>query len=226
MAQSLFARSLGRDFDKLHPASQERHGFDSSSGRYSLGVGTMDRVWRGSRLFAPFLALGARRNIMFSKAGTDVPFRMECWAYLDSIGRETLTLNRSFGLRRIRRFDEYVVEVPGADTLIIYVGSHQHLAVAFDVRVSSKGGVEFRTGRQRLLTLAGRLAFPRFLSGEARVHEWYDEDLGKFRIDGRVENRILGGIFGFSGSFESRIEPVPLSGVPSKIKPIREDRRW
>ena len=115
LSRSLFARALGRDFEKLHPAAQERHGFDSSSGLHSVAEGTMDRVWSGSRLFAPFLWVGAQRNIMFAESGTDVPFRMESWAYRDSLGRETLTLNRSFGLSRVRRFDEYVVEVPGAD---------------------------------------------------------------------------------------------------------------
>lgn len=222
----LFQRALGRDFEKLHPAAQERHSFDSSSGQHSIGEGTMDRVWSGSRLFDPFLRIGARRNIMFAESGTDVPFRMESWAYLDSFDRETLTLNRAFGLKRARRFDEYVVAVPGASSLIIYVGSHQHLAVEFEVRLSSRGGVEFRTGKQRILTPVAGLRFPRFLSGEAHVHEWYDEHLGRFRIDGRVENRLLGGIFGFTGCFESRLERVASAGVPASVKPIREEHRW
>jgi hypothetical protein len=226
MSRSLFARALGRDFEKLHPAAQERHSFDSSSGQYSLAEGTMDRVWSGSRLFAPFLHLGAQRHIMFAESGLDVPFRMECWAYVDSLGRETLSLNRSFGLKRPRRFDEYVVAVPGAGTLIIYAGSHQHLAVVLDVSLGPHGGVAFRTGKQRLLTAVGGLRFPLLFSGEAQVEEWYDPDLGKFCIEGCVRNRMLRDIFGFVGSFESRLETVPELGVPTSVKPIKEDSRW
>ena len=186
----------------------------------------MERVWSGSRLFAPFLRIGSRRNIMFPDTGSEVPFRIECWAYVDSFGRETLTLHRSFGLKTTRRFDEYVVRVPSADSLVIYAGTHQHLAVAFDVRLSSRGGVELRTGRQRLFTPVGALRYPLLLSGEASVVEWYDEDLGRFHIDGRVRNRIFGGIFGFSGSYESRLERVPDSGIPAGIRPVKEESRW
>lgn len=226
MIRSLFARAMGRDFEKLHPAAQERHSFDSSSGRYSIAEGVMDRVWSGSRVMAPFLHLGAQRNIMFAESGLNVPFRMESWAYVDSHGRETLTLARTFGLKRPRRFDEYVVAVPGAGSLIIYVGSHQHLAAVIDVSLGPRGGVAFRTGKQRLLTPIGGIRFPLLLSGEAQVEEWYDPGLGKFRIEGRVQNRIFRDIFGFSGSYESRLETVPKSGVPSGVKPIKEDARW
>jgi hypothetical protein len=226
LVASLVAKALGRDFEKLHPAVQERHSFDSSTGCHSVGVGVMDRVWSASPLFSPFLRLGSRRNIMFPDTGENVPFRIECWAYVDSHGRETVTLNRSFGLKQTRRFDEYVVAVPGAPSLIIYVGSHQHLAVEIRASVSDRGGVEFRTGRQRLMTPVGAFRFPLLLSAEAVVHEWYDEGSGQFRIDGRVRNRVLGDVFGSVGSFQSHLEPVPESGVPSSIRPLREEPRW
>lgn len=70
------------------------------------------------------------------------------------------------------------------------------------------------------------MRFPLLASGSAYVHEWYDEDIGRFRIDGRVRNPLLGGIFGFSGSFESRLVRVPQGGVPASARPVKEDRRW
>jgi hypothetical protein len=226
LAHSLVAAALGRDFEKLHPAVRERHAFDSSSGCYSVGVGVMERIWSGSPLFAPFLKLGARRNSMFPDSGENVPFRIECWAYVDSHGRETLSLNRSYSMEQTRRFDEYVVAVPGASTLIIYVGSHQHLAVEIHIAVSAAGGLEFRTRRQRLMTPLGALRFPLLASAEAVIHEWYDDSADRFRIDGRVRNRLLGDVFGSIGSFQSRIEAVPDAGVPMKVRPVREESRW
>lgn len=111
----------------------------------------------------------------------------------------------------------------GSETLI---SAPKHLAVELRVGVSARGGLEFRTGRQRLMTPAGAFRFPLLLSAEAVVHEWYDEDSGQFRIDGRVRNRVLGDVFGNVGSFQSRLEPFPASGVPAGIRPLREEPRW
>ena len=36
------------------------------------------------------------RNIMFAESGDNIPFKIECFAYTDKYGRETLSLNRSF----------------------------------------------------------------------------------------------------------------------------------
>lgn len=226
MASSLVATALGADFGGLHPALRERHGFDSSAGVYSVGTGVMERVWHGSPLFAPFLHIGAVRHIMFPESGTDVPFRIECWAYRDRFGRETLSLNRSFELRKPRRFDEYVVSVPGAGSLIIYCGSHQHLAAEIRIERSARGGIVFTTGAQRLLPKRLSIRFPRLLSASARVEEWYDEKASRFRIDARVRNRLLGDVLGCTGSFDAKLEPIPASGVPAKIRPVVEQARW
>ena len=217
--------ALGRDFDRLHPALRERYGFNSSTRCHSVGIGVMERIWSGSRIFAPFLHLGAQRNIMFPESGEDVPFRIECWAYKDSHGRETLSLNRSFEMKRTLRFDEYIVAIPATGDLIIYAGNHQHLAVELDVSVSSSGGLELRTGAQRLMTPVGAWRFPLLFSAEAVVHEWYEASSGRFRIDGRVRNRILGDVFGCVGFFESHLEPDPGSGIPAGVRPLREETR-
>lgn len=226
MPNSLVARALGARFESLHPEVRARHAFAAEDGQYSIGEGVMDRVWSGSALFAPFLAIGARRNIMFPESGRDVPFRIECWAYRDGLGRETLSLNRTYFMEQERRFDEFLVDVPEAPGLIIYVGNHQHLAVEIEVAASKQGGVEFRTRRQRLMTPLGALRFPLPLSAEATVHEWFDEELGQFRIDGRVRNRLFGDVFGAVGCFESRLAPVPNGGPPRSIRPVVEEARW
>lgn len=225
MSASLVARMLGNRFGKLHPAVRERHGFDSSSGVHSVGIGVMDRVWHSTSLFVPFLRIGSRRRIMFPESGTDVPFRIECWAYVDSLGRETLSLNRSFEFDTLRRFDEYVVMAPGAQRLLIYVGSHQHLVADLTVQATPRGGLEFSTGAQRLLTRGPAIRFPRILSASAHVEEWFDETEGRFRIEARVRNRFFGEVLGCVGSFESAVRRIPESGVPAEIRPIHEEAR-
>lgn len=226
MTASLIQRALGSDFGSLHPASRERHGFGPESHLHSVGVGTMERVWHSSRLFDPFLRLGAVRNIMFPESGSDIPFRIECWTYRDSHDRETLSLNRTFEFEKPRRFDEYVVGRPDGSHAI-YVGNHQHLVAEISIHVTERGGLEFLTGPQRLLTRGPSFRFPRLFSASARVEEWFDETDGRFHIDARVRNRILGDVLGCVGSFESRVMENPEGEVPTSVKPRREDvRSW
>lgn len=225
-AESIVAGRLGSDFARLHPELQRRYGFTSGDGVYASGSGTMDRVWNGSALYRPFLLLGAMRNIMFPERGTDVPFTIENWAYRDTFGRETLSLNRVFRFPRERRFDEYIVDVPGASELVIYVGSYQHLAVTLVPEVSDRGGLVLRSGAQRLLDRDISIRFPLFFSATAEIHEWYDESAKRFRLEGFVRNRLLGDVFCCVGSFESSLVRVPSSGVPRAVRPRREQRRF
>lgn len=225
MPRSLIARRLGADFGRLHPESRERHGFSPDDGVYSVAVGTMDRVWHSSPLFAPFLRIGAMRNIMFPESGTEVPFRMESWAYRDRHGRETLSLNRTFEFDVTRRFDEYLVEVDPGSPLLIYVGSHQHLAARIDAAVTERGGLVFTTGAQRLFTRRFSVPFPMTFSATARVEEWFDDSTGRFHIDARVRNRVFGAVFACTGSFDARLETVPESGLPPHVRPVFEQAR-
>ena len=162
---------------------------------------------------------------MFPESGTNVPFRIECWAYRDSFGRETLSLNRTFEFAKLRRFNEYVVRSPDDSGLVIYVGSHQHLVAEISVHATPRGGLEFVTGPQRLLTRGPSIRFPRLLSASARVEEWFDDDAGRFSLDARVRNRIFGDVLGCAGSFDARLERMPDVGVPDEVRPIREDSR-
>ena len=62
-------------------------------------------------------------------------------------------------------------------------------------------------------------------SGIADVHEWYDDDLGKFRISVEVKNRVWGRLFGYHGHFDVEWRPCGPEAVPSRVKPVREERR-
>jgi uncharacterized protein DUF4166 len=57
----------------------------------------MEKLWHGAIYTLPFLYLGTWRRIMFPESGTNVPFTIENYAYLDGFGRETVTW-----IRRLR----------------------------------------------------------------------------------------------------------------------------
>ena len=153
-----------------------------------------------------------------------MPFRLRNYAYVDEMGRETVTWVREFMTSRPRRFDAYMVFGEKRGRVIDYLGSHQHLAVDIDLSVDGEGGLRLRSGMQRFHEGPISFPFPMLFSGVADVREWYDEGTEKFRIDVNVHNEIFGPLFGYRGSFE--VEWRATDGrVPRDVRPRRLERR-
>lgn len=222
---SIYERALGADFSRLHPQVQRRFGFSSADGVASIGTGVMDRVWHGPAYTLPFLYLGTWRRIMFPERGRDVPFTIENYAYVDGLGRETVTWVRTFEARRRRRFDAYMIYSEQRGCIVDYLGTHQHLAVDLALSVDERGGLRIRSGEQRFYEGSVAFTFPCLFSGVADVCEWYDDDAGRFRIEVSVSNRRWGPLFGYRGAFDVQWRPVQRGGVPTGVLPRREEGR-
>lgn len=224
MSRSIYEEVMGAEFERLHPKIQERFGFNGASGKRAIGRGVMERVWHGPLYTLPFLMVGTWRNIMFPEQGRDVPFTIENWAYKDSFGRETVTWLRVFQVGKGRRFDAYMVRDPHRNVLVDYLGTHQHLAVDIELSVAENGGLRLVSGEQRFYE--GRLGFkfPMLFSGVASVCEWFDDELGKYRIEVEVRNPTWGPLFGYSGTFD--VEWVEGDAVPDSVKPVRDEARY
>jgi hypothetical protein len=162
---------------------------------------------------------------MFPEHGTNVPFTIENYAYLDSLGRETVTWLRTFQTRRTRRFDAYMIYSEKRDKIVDYLGTHQHLAVDLDLSVDPRGGLRLRSGHQRFYEGAIGFRFPMLFSGVADVCEWFDDATGKFRIEVNVTNRAWGKLFGYSGAFDVEWLAMTSDQVPAHAKPQREEPR-
>ncbi|GIE31094.1 hypothetical protein Ait01nite_041390 [Actinoplanes italicus] len=218
---SVFEKALGDDFDRLHPRMQRRFGVDGERDQGCVGSGVMYRVWRGGPFTLPFLQLGTLRHILFPETGTDVGFTIENYAYRDGYGRPTLTFVRTFQVRphRRRRFDATMVHDADRNVIIDYLGTTQHLAVDLDVSVDGRGGLRIRSTRQ---TFRGGVACPSAVTGDAEVHEFWDERAGMFRIRVDVSNRRFGPLFGYYGAFTARYVPAGAP-VPAAVRPLREN---
>lgn len=222
---SIYQQVLGSDFERLHPKIQERFSFGSEDRIASIGSGIMDEIWRGRFYTIPFLYIGTWRRIMFPESGTNIPFTIENYAYLDSFGRETVSWVRTFESRKRRRFDAYMIYSESRGRIVDYLGSHQHLAVDLDVSVDDRGGIRIRSGAQRFYEGWLAFSFPLFFSGVAEVCEWYDDEAKKFRIQVEVTNRTWGRLFGYRGSFDVAFKQMNELDVPDHIRPLREERR-
>ena len=220
MSESIYARALGGDFERLHPRIQRRFGMSSAAGVAQLGRGVMEEVWRGPPWTVPFLLLGSWRRILVPKHGHNLPFTIANHAYVDSFGRETVTWSRRFEIGgREHGFDATMVYSEQRGRIVDYLGTHQHLAV------DHAGGLRLRSGEQRFYE--GRVAFrfPMLLTGVADVHEWWDEGEQRFRIEVDVRNRRFGRLFGYRGWFVIEESPCAPAAVPSDVRPVREERR-
>lgn len=223
---SIYRQVLGDDFERLHPRMQWRFGFSSVDETCQIGTGVMDQVWHGPWWTMPFLLLGSTRRVLFPARGHDVPFTITNHAYIDRFGRETVTWSRRFEFpRRTRAFDATMILSKRRDTVVDYLGTHQHLAVDIHCSVDDEGAMCIRSGEQRFYEGPIAFRFPLLLSGTAEVREWWDEALERFRIEVQVSNRLLGPLFGYRGSFTVDERPCSPDEIPLDVRPVREERR-
>lgn len=215
---SIYRRALGEEFDRLHPEIQRRFGFDSDDGVAAIGRGTMEFVENGGLHTLPFLYTGTVHNIMFPEEGTDVPFTVRNYAYRDAFDREVVTWIRRFELPKPRRFDAGMIFSEGRDRIVDYLGNRHHLAVDVDASVHDETrGMYIETDAQRLTVLGRSVPFPRLLTGEASVHEWYDDDDEVFKIEVSVRNALVGTLFRYRGEFA--VEWIDCEEPPEEVLP-------
>ncbi len=223
---SIYRRALGDDFERLHPRMQWRFGFSSIDKTCQIGTGVMDEVWRGPWWTLPFLLLGSTRRVLYPSRGRHVPFTISNHAYVDRAGRETVTWARRFDFpRRTLAFDATMIHSKRRDTIVDYLGTHQHLAVDLQCWVDEEGAMCIRSGGQRFYEGPVAFRFPLIFSGVANVREWWDEGAACFRIEVRVANELLGPLFGYSGSFTVEERPCPAGAIPADVRPVREEHR-
>jgi hypothetical protein len=186
----------------------------------------MDEVWRGPWWTLPFLLLGSTRRVLFPSRGRSVPFTIANYAYVDRYGRETVTWSRRFKFpSRVRAFDATMIHSKSRDTIVDYLGTHQHLAVDLQCHVDDDGAMCLRSGEQRFYEGPVAFRFPLVFSGIANVREWWDESADCFRIEVHVANKLLGPLFGYRGSFAVVEQPCADADIPADVRPLREEER-
>lgn len=222
---SIFARAMGPDFERLHPMLQRRFGVSLDSGYACVGRGTMTRIARGPWWTIPFLHIGRVRNILAPFAGRDVPFSIENHAYVDPLGRETVTFVRTFFYPERAasgRFDATMV-LGSSGRVVDYLGTHQHLAVDLELQAEPDGSLLLRSDAQRFYEGRLAFAFPMLFSGRAELRERFDEESGEFVVRLAVVNSVAGFLFGYEGRF--RCDFPDASDVRADLIPRRHEAR-
>lgn len=112
---------------------------------------------------------------MFPESGRNVLFTIQNYAYVDSLGHETVTWGRTFATGKQRRFDAYMIWSEERSCVVDYLGTHQHLAVDLELGGAENGGLKIRSTEQRFYEGTVAFRFPIFFLGCADVCEWYDD---------------------------------------------------
>ncbi|MBT2533023.1 DUF4166 domain-containing protein [Arthrobacter sp. ISL-48] len=224
---SIFARALGEDFHRLHPMLQKRFNVDTEAGYACVGRGVFSEVRRGAWWTVPFLRLGAYRNILFPDQGTNIPFSIENYPYIDGFGRPTVTFVRTLELSPVkqRRFDATMIYSAERRGIIDYLGTHQHLATDLILEVLPDNSLHLRSTGQRFYEGFLGFTFPSALTGTADLYEAFDDARGVFTIQMQVRNPILGFLFGYRGEFKCTFPDMPAEGAPQRLRPVREECR-
>lgn len=204
---SIFELALRDDFARLHPRMRERLSLDAADDRVCVATGVMNRIWHGPAWQTPFLRLAAAERLLIPEAGEDIPFTMVNRPFRDSEGREGITYDRMFDFgTRIRRFDSATVYDPSARKLVDLLGTHRLVAADWHIEVDRRGGLVIHGGRQRIGAGRVRIPIPSLAGVDARVHDWFDPDIERFRIDVRLTHPKLGTVLGYQGVFTCRFE--------------------
>lgn len=224
---SIFEIELGEDFHRLHPMMQKRFGVDVKAGYACVGTGIFSEVRRGSWWTAPFLRFGAFRNILFPDQGTNIPFTIENYPYIDGFGRATVTFIRTLEMPggKKRRFDATMVRNEKRGAIVDYLGTHQHLATDLRLKALPDGSLHLQTSGQRFYEGPVAFNFPDVLTGTADLYESYDEGRGVYKIQMQVRNPHFGLLFGYKGEFTCQFPTAVGDVMPAGLRPVREEKR-
>jgi hypothetical protein len=116
-----------------------------------------------------------------------------------------------------------MIHCTSRDTIVDYLGTHQHLAVDLRCWFDDDGAMCLRSGDQRFYEGPIAFRFPLVFSGVASVKEWWDEAAERFRVEVHVANKVLGPLFGYRGFFTVVEHACNDGDLPIDVRPVREE---
>ena len=157
---SVVRAALGPAFEDLHPKVQWRFGLSSADSACQFGVGVMEEMTHSALVPPPVLWLGGRRGLFPAGKATDVPFTVANYAYVDDIGRETLSFVRRFSfVGKAQGMNSVMVtpartsgrSAPASDVALDYLGYHSDMVVQTRCSVEPDGVLLLESGAPRVL---------------------------------------------------------------------------
>lgn len=228
---SIYRTALGEDFNRLQPQLQEYFSLVPGSGSFGIGTGVFDVAGCPQPWLRPLLRLASGEEAFFPEYGTDVPFRIENHAHLDPFGRSSLTARREIHFPGVTRIFSDTTSLDPQLGLLDYVGAYRRLVTDLELSVTSEGYLRGVSQASRALLGPLRLPLPEPLDAKAYAEQRWDEAAGKFRIQVRVLQPLIGTVLVYAGAFDYRLEQYApgetaaggaAGALPAAIRP----RAW
>ncbi|MGE6346925.1 DUF4166 domain-containing protein [Bacillus mycoides] len=200
---NIYERLLGDSYKRLHPKLQERYAI--TKGNSFIGEGEMDEIYGGSFFVKLILKITSKFRMFFSERGQKVPFVIHNTAERDEQGKEFVRWNRTFYFHNKKRYFNAVMKLDEENNEIVdYFGEPHILVSTLNFYIDEAGAMHISSKKQWFYMFGRKIKLPRFLYGEAKIVESYDDALQCFRIHVQVRNPVVGSLFSYKGTFVER----------------------
>jgi hypothetical protein len=218
---SVVAEVMGSDFARLHPKVQWRFGLQSSDHRAQFGVGVMEEMTHSRLVPPPLLWAGRKRGLFPAGVGKDVPFTIANYAYVDELGRETMSFVRRFAFAaRPQGMNSVMVSSAESDAYALdYLGFSSDMVVHTRCAVDSDGGLVLESEVPRFLLGPIAPKLPKVASAVTIGREWWDAAEERHRIEIEVKSPVLGQLFLYRGWFTAEERECRPADIPSDARP-------
>ncbi|MEH0111051.1 DUF4166 domain-containing protein [Tersicoccus sp. MR15.9] len=216
MSGSLYEQVLGDRYADLHPRVREYFAQPAGTslrydGRFAVAGCTVP-------VLRPAFAALAGEQMFFPEYGEDVPFSIVNRSYVDDAGAPCLAAERilDFG-HRTRRFTDLCRLGPDG-LLLDLVGTHHLLRTGLELSVTGTGAMRLAStaawagppgdssvagpGPTRAPRAVPGLRVPRVLAAAAYTEQGFDDATGRFTIQTRVVQPLIGTLFVYAGTFD------------------------
>ncbi|HDR8172849.1 TPA: DUF4166 domain-containing protein [Bacillus thuringiensis] len=200
---NIYERLLGDTYKKLHPELQKRYAITEDNS--FTGEGKMDEIYGGSFFVKLILKIASKFRMFFSERGKEVPFTIHNTAERDEHGHELVRWNRTFYFHNKKRYFNAVMQLDEENNEIVDCFGEPHILVStLNFHIDEVGAMHISSKKQCFFMFGRKIPLPRFLYGEAKIVESYDETLQCFRIHVQVRNPLIGSLFSYKGTFVER----------------------
>ncbi|EOP09092.1 MULTISPECIES: DUF4166 domain-containing protein [Bacillus] len=200
---NIYERLLGDTYKKLHPELQKRYAITEDNS--FTGEGKMDEIYGGSFFVKLILKIASKFRMFFSERGKEVPFTIHNTAERDEHGHELVRWNRTFYFHNKKRYFNAVMQLDEENNEIVDCFGEPHILVStLNFHIDEVGAMHISSKKQWFFMFGRKIPLPRFLYGEAKIVESYDETLQCFRIHVQVRNPLIGSLFSYKGTFVER----------------------
>lgn len=201
---TIYRQALGSDYLRLHSKLQERYALPINSEFRATGV--MREIAGGPKWLSPFFALAAKRNFLFPESGENIPFTIVNRSFVDEKGKQKVHWERTFQFgERKRKFNALMTVDKFGRHIEDFLGEPPIFYSDLMCSVSEDGRMIIVSGKQRFLVGKWAIPLPRILQGIVEVTEGYEETRGKFTIQVKIRNPLLGRLFYYEGEFKEDV---------------------